>query len=209
EKRIFLVKSNFSNEMDFLSSLDSDGLTYESLWQKIRNDILKGRTIDYFVRKDIEVHPQELKDYYNNNKDKFILPERIKVRKIYIKKGQDSDTKIKQIYGLLQKNVSFEDLVQNHTESVDNEGEWLDKGKSIKEIEDSVFTLKVDQISPVIETGNGYYVFKVLEKAGESLEGFDSAKDKIYAYLYQDKFNKRLSDFIADLKKNAQIDIKM
>ncbi|HDL09989.1 MAG TPA: hypothetical protein ENG39_01880, partial [Candidatus Omnitrophica bacterium] len=188
ENRIKEIKKNFSSEMDFLNALEKDGLTYEGLYTRIYNDILKRKAIDYFVRRKIEIHPQELQDYYNTHLQEFKSPEKVKLRKIFItKKEPDAEKKAEELHQLLMKSVPFEELAKNHSNYQDfvcNQGGWIERGKFRKDIEDVVFSLNPGQISPVIETETGFYIFQVVEKSPSRIKEFEEVKDKIYQILY-------------------------
>lgn len=213
EKRIKEIKKNFQTEMDFLNALEKDGLTYEGLYTRIYNDILKRKAIDYFVRRKIEIHPQELQDYYNTHLQEFKSLEKVKLRKIFISKDEpDADKKAEELHLLLMKSVPFEELAKNHSNSqnfVCNQGDWIEKGKLRKDIENVVFSLNPGQISPVIETENGFYIFQVIEKSPARVAEFQEVKDKIYQILYNEKFKQQLNKFIQELKKDAEIEIKI
>lgn len=212
ERRISQLKKDFDSEVEFLNALEQDGLSYQNLYQRLHDDILKKRVVDLFVRKKIEIHPQELKDYYDNHRDEFFNLERIRVRKIYLKKGEGVEEKVKQIEELLYKNVSFEDLALNYSDAETiylAEGEWIEKGKLRKDIDELIFALDVGQISSIVQTETGYYIFQVLEKSPFRFKGFEEVKDKIYEIIYGIKFREKFQVFIESLKKDAQIDIKI
>ncbi len=212
EKKITVIKKGFTTEMEFLNALEEDGLSYEGLYQRIKDDILKKRIITIFVNKKIEIHPDQLREYYTLHASDFSRPERIKVRKIYIKKEEGVEEKVRQIRELLDKNVAFEDLARNHSDSKDtsfNNGEWVEKGSLKKNIEFVIFVLGAGQISQVIETDNGYYIFQILDKAPAGIKDFEEVKDIIYNKIYQEKFGIELKKFIEDLKKDAQIEVKI
>jgi len=212
EKRIAVVKAGFPTEMEFLNVLEQDGLSYEGLYQRIKNDILKKKIITIFVKRKIEIHPDQLREYFTAHTQDFSIPERIKVRKIYIRKEKGVEENVRQIRELLNKNVAFEDLARNYSDSKGmsvNNGEWITKGSLKKNVESVVFTLGTDQISPIIETDNGYYIFQILDKAPAGIKDFEEVKDIIYNKIYEEKFKIKLKKFIEDLKKDAQIEVKI
>lgn len=212
ESRIAEIRKNFISDIEFLHALEGDGLSYQGLYQNISDSILKKRVIDLFVRRKIEIHPEELKEYYQSHLDEFIRPERVKIRKIYFKKGKGVEEKIKQIKDLLSKNVSFEDLALNHSDSDTiylNQGEWIEKGKLSKKVEDVLFSLNPGEISPLVETESGYYIFQVVDKKPSVQMSFEEAEGKIYETIYRKKFSREYQEFIEGLKEDAQIDIKV
>jgi parvulin-like peptidyl-prolyl isomerase len=212
ESRIAEIRKNFISDIEFLHALEGDGLSYQGLYQNISDSILKKRVIDLFVRRKIEIHPEELKEYYQNHLDEFVRPERVKIRKIYFKKGKGVEEKIEQIKDLLSKNVPFEDLALNHSDSDTiylNQGEWIEKGKLSRKVEDVLFSLNPGEISPLVETESGYYIFQVVDKKPSVQMSFEEAQSKIYETIYRKKFSREYQEFIEGLKEDAQIDIKV
>ncbi|MDP8233753.1 MAG: peptidyl-prolyl cis-trans isomerase [Candidatus Saelkia tenebricola] len=212
EKRIDVVKGGFATEIEFLNALEKDGLSYEGLYQKIQDDILKKRIVSIFVNRNIEIHPREAREYFNTHSLDFPNPERIKVRKIYIRREEGVEKKVRQIRGLLNKNVAFEDLAINHSDAQGAylaEGEWIEKGKLKENIESEVFILAVGKISSVIETDNGYYIFQVLDKASPGIKDFEEVRGIIYNKIYQEKFEIEFRKFIEDLKEDAYVEVKI
>jgi len=61
--------------------------------------------------------------------------------------------------------------------------EWLYQGHFTAEIDNAIFSLNAGEISPVVESGNGYYIFQVREKEEKTQMTFEESKDTIALYL--------------------------
>lgn len=209
EKRINAIKERFPTEMEFLQSLEEEGLSYEVLYEKIREDILKKKVINLEVRKKIEIHPDEIKAYYESHKDEFTKPARVKIVKICFKKEDNSKEKVEQVKELLSKGIPFEQLLANYGGKEESKGTWIEKGKFKEEVENVLFKLRIGEVSPIIETEGAFYIFQVLDKEEARLLPLSEVKDKVYEILYREKFKQHFDEFIARLKRDAHIEIKV
>ena len=123
-----------------------------------------------------------LKNYYNENKFKYIVPEKRDFSQIFLSniKGNKNENKvlIEEIKGFLKSGASFSKLAKKYSNdqlSRDNGGKigWVNKKDLNKEISDKLFLLEsINDISEIIETEQGYYILK--------LDGIIDAKIKTF-----------------------------
>jgi parvulin-like peptidyl-prolyl isomerase len=67
--------------------------------------------------------------------------------------------------------------------------------------------LKVGEVSKPIKRENGYYLICITEKKEEE-RNLEELRKKIQEEIFQKKFSQRYNKFIAELKKNAHVEIK-
>tara|TARA_S200000501_G_C20864274_1_gene761218 strand:- start:2654 stop:4537 length:1884 start_codon:yes stop_codon:yes gene_type:complete len=117
----------------------------------------------------IDISSNNLKNFYNENKFKYIVPEKRKVSQIFLSNKKASKDKnlilINKIYSDLKNNVSFNILATKHSNdklSNKKEGDigWLQRNDLSKELSDAIFTLNnINDYSEIISTDQGYYIF--------------------------------------------------
>ena len=76
-------------------------------------------------------------------------------------------------------------------------------------IDQEAFTLKPGEISKVISTNNGYCIIRVLERSEEKSKKIEEAHGAIANYLFQQKMEGKLQEWLQELRTNAYIDIKI
>ena len=167
--------------------------------------------IDFEVRNKIIVNPQEVTDYYNKNLEKFKKPERMDLASIFFAIDEENEPSIKEkadnvLKMLKEENKDFDEVAARFSDGPSIG--IIEKGQLLPHIEDAVFKLDKEEISPVLKTNNGYYIFKINEKLPEELASLEEVKKNISDMLFHLKFRHSFQNWLNDLKKEAFIDIK-
>lgn len=164
---------------------------------------------DYF--KQVPVSSKEIEDYYQNNREKFGQPKQVKVRHILIKadaKDAEASAKAKEKAESIRKEAAqgkdFAQLAKQYSEdpgTKDQGGEigYLTKGMVVPEFEQAAFSMKVGEVSAVIQTQYGFHILKVDEIKEASTQPLEKVKDQIEALLK----NRKARDMAYDLADQA------
>ena len=152
-----------------------------------------------------------LKNYFNENKFKYIVPEKRELSQIFLSniKGDKKENKIliEEIATSLKSGISFSELAKRYSNdqlSKDNGGKigWVNKEDLNKEISDKLFILEnVNDISDIIETEQGYYILMLTGVIDAKIKTFAQVKEivkkdyeniqasKKYEVIYEDLAN--------------------
>ena len=84
----------------------------------------------------------------------------------------------------------------------------VEKGDMIENIDQVIFSLSEGSISDVLETEEGYHIFKVGAKTPASQKTFEEAKEEIREKLFRKKAHERFVSWMDELKKKAYISIR-
>lgn len=175
----------------------------------IINSIKLQKYLDANVYKDINVTQEEIRSYYNKHHGEFTKKREVLLYQILSKDKE----KALQIWTILDKEPKkFEELAMTHSESIEaKEGGLLgyfEEGILPKEMEDVVFSLKLNEISPVTESPYGFHIFKVTkQKRSGRLLYIKNVESKIRDQLLADKLRKAYQDFLNHLKSEVKIEI--
>lgn len=208
------LKEHYSKMLK--NMLDATNLTEESFFKYynissedlktlFKEDLLVAKYLD----KISTVSDQELKNYYEKNKDKY---KEIKVSKILIKDTtDDGKKKATDIIKELNNGKKFEELYDKYdnakTETNSNGGDlgYQTKDDLQEELRNALFSkdLKVgDVYSKPIKTEFGYFIIKKTDERDSSIEDI---KDTLTSEIKYNKQNKEISTVL----KNSKIDIKI
>ena len=131
----------------------------------------------------MSITPEEVKIFFNQLKESAdipVMPTTIEMSQIIKIPEISSDEKSR----IRKKLISFRDRIKNgedftvlatlysdDTESAKNGGElgFVGRGELVPDFESAAFSLKVDQISEVIETQFGYHIIQLIERRGETV----------------------------------------
>ena len=147
------------------------------------------------VAESIQVPDVQILAYYNSHKDQYRTPERVKARHILLSttgKPKDDVPKIKAKADDLLKQIKagadFAKLAEKNSEdpgSASKGGDlgWVVRGQMVKNFEDTVFSLKPNEISNVVTTEYGFHIIQVTEKEQARLRSLDEVKPEIVGTL--------------------------
>lgn len=216
------LKSNYKSEDEFIKELKTNKITINFLESQIKNQLLRDK-IFAKVTKNINVSDEEVKKYYDDNKETlFTVPEQIKVSHILIKftvpEGQQltdeiknqAKAKIEDIQNQLKNGARFEELAKKYSEDTVSGPQggdigFISKGQTIAEFENVAFALQVGQVSDIVQTSYGFHLIKVTDKKESYIKSFEEVKETIKSYLINTKQMKAWEDFVYNLIKQAKI----
>lgn len=187
------------------------GMEKDKDLQKKLEEIKKLTLINQLLEKEIKaaakVTETDIKDYYNKNKDNFIIPNQVRLSHIVLKTEDDA----KKAYERLNKGEDFAKVASELSidkASAKSGGDIgsFKMGEMSAEIENIVFKLKKGEISEPARLKDGIHIFKATDLKGSQVE-FSKVKDLIAQRLTAEKQREAFDKFIEGIKKNYKIDI--
>ncbi len=148
----------------------------------------------------IKVDDAEVKKFYDENTSKFQGNEQRRASHILIgfgvsatpEKKQEAKAKAEELLAIIKKDPSkFEALAVKNSQDPGSAIKGGDlglfgRGAMVKPFEDTAFSLKVNQVSDLVESEYGYHIIKVTEIKGESSD-FNSLRPQVKAELMYQK----------------------
>ncbi len=213
------VVQRFPSKEEFKNALKKAGYTEKELKQKINREFLiKGVYKRNIIDKSI-LTEQELRSYYDTNKNKFKKPETVNLQLILIKikepsqeaSRQEARQQAESLLIRLKKGEDFGSLASQYSDDMyrikgGHLGE-VHRGRLPKEIEATAFTLKKGEISPPIKTEHGFSIIKLLDKKEARQLTFNEIKNKLKSELEKKRIAQAKKGWITNLKAQAKIEI--
>jgi len=223
-EQLELIMGNYSSEEEFERDLKEKGISKKFLEDEFRNQLLRSKIYNK-VTADVIVTDEEVKQYYEDNKDTlFLVPEQVRAGHILAmfpwKKDNSEENeegrkeareKIEMIEQKLKNGKNFEDLAQQYSDdksSAENGGNlgYISKGQMVKEFDDVLFSLDEGEISDIVETEFGFHIIKVYERQEEYIQKFSEVKESIDTYLLNLYKVNKWEDFIYSLIDEVDIE---
>jgi len=185
--------------------------------EKIKKDIETQMRVEQTLNKVCQnmAKPSKaaIRKYYEENKDQFRTPERIRVAHIVKHVNWQTDEEsayrtISEAHKELTDGAAFEMVVDKYTDCADNGGDlgFIMKGQMVEEFEDVVFNLGIGQTSDVFRTRFGYHIAKVYARQPEGVAILDDVRDRIVETLEEQMRGKAIDDFVDGLRSKATIE---
>jgi foldase protein PrsA len=200
-----LVKDKFSGDKAQFEKALKD---YNTTLADLKSDITTTLLAKKIATKDVTVSDQEIKDYYDKNKETLGEPAQAHARHILVK----DEAKAKELYDKLKANPNdFEKLAKENTEdtgSKDKGGDlgFFGKGQMVPEFEKVAFEAKVNEINAPVKSEFGYHIIQVLERKEAKVPTLEESKAKIAETLKEQKA-KQYPDLINELRTKEKINI--
>jgi len=207
-------------EKELESALMMEGLTLDDYKQKLRQQILKRKLIDYEVRSKIVITKEDVIKYYDENPKKYGGEQAFEIWHITISSDQYSEEekdivlkKLDNIRDIAIQNNNFTDVFSNADSYVEqynvlsgNLGYFKmdDLSDSIKSV---IKTFDKGDISSPLITSRGIQLFYISDKKITDKIQFSDAEPEIRRLLYNKEVEKRFEKWIEDLKENMHITI--
>ena len=159
------------------------------------------------LRTGITIEEGDIKAYYEKHKERFHLPERVKLRHIAVKTEEDA----KNILADLKKGADFAETAQKRSilKSSEKGGDlgWVIKGRMAPEIEEVAFKLEKGAISDIIQTKTGYHIIKVEDHKATSTLPLADARGRIKPIVQQQKEKQVIDEIRKKLKEELGVKI--
>lgn len=222
DKRVSDMIERAGSQENFDRQLNSVGLTAAELRSKVTEEATAEAVVEREL--NVTVTDDEVKQYYDEHPAKFEQPEMVRAAHILLStrdpktnqplSDEQKAAKHKEMEGILKRARAGEDfakLAEEYSDdpgSKNNGGEYtFPRGRMVPEFEAAAFSLKTNQISDIVTTQFGYHIIKLLEKIPAKKIEFDKVADNIKEGLTQQKMVKELPDYVAKLKKAADVQI--
>ena len=195
-----------------LQQASKDGLDKGPEIEEKLQDLRKRLVVESFLKKKVEVESkvsdEDMKKFYEQNKDKFKSGEQIKASHILVKTEKEA----KELLGKLKAGGNFEELAKKS--SVDSSSAkggdlgWFGKGSMVPAFEKAALALKEGQTSEVVKSDFGFHIIKLTGKRPAGIRPFEEVKEQIKGAIMPTKQQEVFQKIKEELKKTAKITIK-
>jgi len=208
----------------FEAQIKASGMTLDLVRKRACEEQILKLVLERETTNGISITDTAVKKFYDDNPSDFDQPEQVRVSHILISTldpqsqtplpPEQKKAKEKFAQGIRARAVSGEDfakLVKLYSDdpgSKEKGGEYkFGKGRMVPEFEAASFSMKVGQISDLVETRYGYHIIKLLEKYPAKHEQFAEVQVKIKDYLVKKQAEAGLPAYLARVKSEAGVKI--
>lgn len=179
---------------------------YKEAINNIAKEVLASMVINKTLQ-EVTVTDEEVKNYYNENKEAFEEPATVSAKHILVSTEEEAKKAKNEI---LSGEISFEDAAKKYSscpskEQGGNLGSFS-KGMMVPEFEKAAFELEIGTVSEPVQTQFGYHLIKVDAKNEPKTSEFADVKNQIIQKLIQENQEKKYLDLMKELE--AKYDVK-
>lgn len=214
-------KKNKKKKITLEEQLKKDNLTLEMMENILGKNVFIRRRDEKLKTKVTEkLTDAYLEEYYNNNKNKFMTPEVIRLRQILIKVIPGSEQAIWHDAGMRVENImeeidsgkkTFEQAAMEYSEDY-SASQGGDMGFQVKgslappEVADIASHMIIGQIAGPVWSIYGYHILKLEEIIFPMQIKFDKVNHDIKNELLETEFENKKKEWIEELRKKSNIE---
>ncbi len=197
------IRSKYPDDIAFRRALSQENIPYEE-WRRDLEYSLLQKMVHASLSKDLaSPKEEEVKAYYEANKNLFNRPARIKLRQIVVEKEDVA----KRLYKEIQEGSDLGDLSKEYSVAPEgaNKGvtDWIEKGSL--EVFDQAFKLNAGQRSKIIKSPYGYHIYEVIKKEPEVHLSLQEARATIERQLREKKEQTAFSSWLDQTLRKSQV----
>jgi parvulin-like peptidyl-prolyl isomerase len=192
---------------DGFQILEQDGYIWK---QSVKKEFFLMKVAALLAREmaeNIRIPEEQVKEIYEKNKEKYVIPEILTVRIIRV---FDIDL-AKDIWKKLKKGWRFTRLAETYSTLRDKGAKGKPVRQSISEFpyefQAELSALKPRQISPILHLDESYYIFKLEKKEPSKIKSFEEVRESIQKELVSQRANELFKNWLNDQVSKMEIRI--
>lgn len=218
-----LDQIRIDNKLPSMEALEQavtgEGINWEDFKNNIRNGLLTKKVIGSEVGSHITIAKEEVQKYYDEHKGEFVKPEQVALRAIEVNTAGKSDTEIADLkkkaetaLKRVQDGEDFGEIAKRFSDGTTaKQGGFLGvykRGELSKDLEDTVFKMKRNELTPVMETKQGFLILQVMEHYDEGEQPLSKVENEISNKLYEQRMEPALRDYLKTLREESYVVVK-
>lgn len=206
---------------DLEKAVEAEGTDWEEFKTNMRNHLLVDAVIYREVSSKVsgDIDRNQMQKYYEEHKEDFVLPEGVRIREILVSTDGKPEADIpaleKKAQQLRERVLNGEDFgtlaahfSDGSTAKQNGELGGFERGKLSKQIEDIVFKLNRNEMTPVMHMTNGFLVIQVEERYEAGIQPFEKVENEIMNRMASTKMAPRLREYLDNLRRDSYLDVR-
>lgn len=181
---------------------------YKDAIENISKEVITSMAINKILS-DITVTDEEVKKYYEENKEAFGQPATVAARHILVETEEEANKAKDEISS---GEISFGDAAMKYSMCPSNMqggnlGEFS-KGMMVPEFEEAAFKAEIGVITEPVKTQFGYHLIVVDAKNEASVKSFDEVKDNVLNDLLKQNQHVKYDQMLKELEAKYGVERK-
>ncbi len=207
KEQMAAIRGQFASKSEYEKALKRAGMTEGQFREQLEKDVLVYQVTQKVTVEPARMSDQALKEYYEKNRSKFQLPERIRLQVISMKE----ESKAKEAYQKIKSGEDFGSVAAKMSEDrysvTGGDVGFIHKGRMIPAVEDMAWKLPKGAVGGPLLANGTWYIVRVEERAPARDLSFDEVKAKLKKEMESQRSNELTEKWLGDLKAKAKIEI--
>lgn len=202
--------------------VQQQGQTLEQFREGIKKDVEKSRLVERVLRSKTVITEQQIDAFLKSNPagSSGETKDRNRLGIIFLPASADDaqrpdvEKQAYEVHGRLKKGADFAQLAKQYSKgpAAQDGGDigYIDSEELAPGIVAALRGLKPGDLTDVVKTSTGYYIFKVLDIRSERQSvAQDNNREQARRHLFQQEMNRKFEDWIKDLEARSFIQVSL
>ena len=219
KEQIEMVTNRLGGEEKLKEALAETGVSLDEYNRRMRENFIIQSTVRDAVEAKATVTADEVKEFYEKNREKFRMPETVRASHILVMVPADASDDVKKAKKaqidaartLVTGGKPFADVAKEVSEcpSKAQGGDlgYFPRGRMVPEFDTAAFSLPTNQVSEVITTQFGYHVLLVTDRKPAGDQSLDEVKERLENYLKTRKGSDMAQEYVKGLREKAKVEM--
>jgi len=177
--------------------------------------LVTSQQIQQQVKSDVEVTHQQMLDYYEEHADKYAKPARSKWEQLMVSFDKFPDRNsawqaIAEMGNQVLRGAPLDAVAERSSQGIrasrGGQYDWTTKNSLKNEvIDEAIFSLPVSELSPIIESPEGYHIIRVVEREPEGKVPFLDAQKEIKDLIKKERRQGEVEAYLQEVKARSQV----
>jgi parvulin-like peptidyl-prolyl isomerase len=207
------IRERYGDRTTLMKTLQAQRLTYEQFRKDVRDQWIWMYMRSKNVSQEIVISPYKIENYYLAHQDDFKIEDEVKLRMIVLNKTSSDDQSVPrmaaEILTQIKQGASFSQMASVYSQGSQRgqggDWGWVERSVLRKELADVAFTIKLGQVSDVIDTPQACYLMLVEETRPAHVKSANDVRDEIEATLRAQQQKQLEEQWIDRLKQKTFI----
>ncbi|MBT9259610.1 MAG: peptidylprolyl isomerase [Clostridiales bacterium] len=206
DRQIEEMAAQFPSEEAFHQALALYGYTEASLRRQLETNLL----VKAILEPQVEVTEEDLKAYFEERKDRYNQPEKVKVRHILV----DDEKTAQEVREKLLQGEDFAQVAEAYSKDGGSAAQggdlgWIVRGQMVPEFEEAAFSLPVGEISQPVESYYGWHIIQVEDRQEGREVSFEDVKEQVKQDYIDEQIVQMSGPWLENLRRSADIDDRL
>lgn len=210
-----IIKTDFNgNRSQFLAYLNSTGQTQDEFREELKRNIIVNVMQSQNRKKQSQISPEKIEDFYVKNKIRFYQPELIHLKQIILipKSGETMETVLEtanEIVRELDAGKPIHTLANTYGDKTFNRANgdwgWIKREDLRSELSEVAFDLNIGEYTQPIQLGEAVFILYAENIQNEKIQPISQVRDLIETNLSREIAQKALDEWLEDLRSKAYV----
>jgi len=210
-----IIKTDFNgNRSQFLAYLNSTGQTQDEFREELKRNIIVNVMQSQNRKKQSQISPEKIEDFYVKNKIRFYQPELIHLKQIILipKPGETMETVLEtanEIVRQLDAGKPIHTLANTYGDKTFNRANgdwgWIKREDLRSELSEVAFDLNIGEYTQPIQLGEAVFILYAENIQNEKIQPISQVRDLIETNLSREIAQKALDEWLEDLRSKAYV----